>query len=265
MLRQPLERLHENGEALSLLRPAHEQQPELVRPRLRVDGRRVDVDAVGDDAVLAPVPASPGPGGGLRDGDPSVELVELAAGSEQVGDPVGDPLGRVGVEGPDHRGVGEGAGVPGEHRRGRLVHVDDVEASGVQLAAHLEHGAGEGGQVGDRAVGAVPHAASHRDQVVGAASPLGRGAVEHSAEAVRRVPRSQHAKLVTPFDQRLGERLDVAVDPAGVGPRVGGDDRDPQRVTPGCARIGPAWGMDCRYGQLRNPREHSSTTRRRRS
>ena len=135
--------------------------------------------------------------------------------------PFGDPLGRVGVEGADHRGAGEGAGVPAEHRRGRLVDVDDVEAPGAQLAAHLEHAAGEDGQVGDRAVGAVPHAASQRDQVVGRGSPLGRGAVERAAEAVRRVHGASTRTLVAPFDQRLGERLDVAVDPAGVGPGVG--------------------------------------------
>ena len=163
----------------------------------------------------------------------------------------GHPLGRVGVEGADDGGVGERAGVPAEHRRGRLVHVDDVEAPGAQLAAHLEHGAGEGGQVGDGAVGAVADGASQRDQVVGAASPLGRRAVERSAEAVGRVPRSQHAQLVAPVDQRLCERLDVAVDAAGVSPRVGRDDRDPQRVAP-TAR-GGGGHMDSRYGQLRNP------------
>ena len=70
------------------------------------DRRRVDVDAVGDDAVLAAEPAAAGPGGGLRDRDPRVELVELSARPEQVGDRVGHPLGRVGVEGADDRGVG---------------------------------------------------------------------------------------------------------------------------------------------------------------
>ncbi len=112
VLGQPLERLHEDRQALSLLRPADEQQPELVGSRLRAQGRGVDVDAVGNDAILAPEPASPGPGGGLRDRDPCLELVELAAGPEQVGDPVGHPLGRVGVEGAHHRGTGEGARVP---------------------------------------------------------------------------------------------------------------------------------------------------------
>ena len=131
MLRQPLERLQQDRQALSLLRPADEQKSELVRPRLRADGHRVDVDPIGDDPILAPEPALPGPGGSLRDGDPCVELVELATSSEQVGDPVGHPFRRVGVEGADHGGIGEGAGVPGQHGRGRLVHVDDVETSGV--------------------------------------------------------------------------------------------------------------------------------------
>ncbi len=195
VLGQPLERLDEDGQALSLLRPAHEQQPELVGPRLGAQRWGVDVDAVRDHAILAPEPALPRPGGGLRDRDPRLELVELAACSEQVGGPVGRPLGGVGVEGPHHRGIAERARVPAQQRRRRLVHVDHVEAAGAQLAPHLGHRVGKGRQVGDGAVGADPHAAPQRDQVLGAASHLGRGAVERLAEAVGRIPGSQRAQL----------------------------------------------------------------------
>ena len=76
---------------------------------------------------MAAEPAPAGPGGRLGDGDPRREPVDHAPGAEQVGDVVGDRLGRVGVEGPDHRSLGVKRRVPADQRRDRLVDVDDVE------------------------------------------------------------------------------------------------------------------------------------------
>ena len=83
---------------------------------LRRRRRGVDVDAVRDHRVAAAEPAPPGPGGRLGDGDPAGELVELAPRAGERGDVVEQRLGRVGVEGRDHRGAGVGARVPAQRR-----------------------------------------------------------------------------------------------------------------------------------------------------
>ena len=102
----------------------------------------------------------------------------------------GQPLGRVGVEGADDGRAGERAGVPAQHRRRRLVDVDDVEAPGLELASHRGHRGGKRRQVRDGAVGGEPDRSLERDQVVGAARGSAARAVEHPAEAVRRIPRA---------------------------------------------------------------------------
>jgi hypothetical protein len=234
LLDQPLERLQEHRQSLALLRSAHEQHPQLLRGRLGAGRRAVDIDPVRDHVVVAPEPAAAGPSGRLRDGDPGAQLVELPPGPEHVRDRVRHPLGRIGVERADHRRTGERAGVPGEHRRRGLVNVDDVEPPRGQLAPHRGDGGGKGGEVGDRAVGGDAHGALERDQVVGAPALLGGGAVEHPADAVRRVPGRHHPHLVAACDQGLGQRLDVSIDAARIGPRVGADERDAHRVDPGC-------------------------------
>ena len=119
------------------------------------DGRRVDVDAVGDDAVLAAEPAPPGPGGGLGDGDPRVELVELAARAEQVGDRVGHPLGRVGVEGADHRARrGTSTRPSASIGAGGSCTWTTSKRPACSSRRILSTAPGKDGQVGDRAVGA---------------------------------------------------------------------------------------------------------------
>ena len=90
---------------------------------------RIDADAVGDHPVVAAEPAAAGPGGGFRDGDPDVQAVEHPPGADQVGDAVGQPLGRVGVERPDQRQPGPIRRDPAGQRRHRLVDVDDVVAA----------------------------------------------------------------------------------------------------------------------------------------
>ncbi len=95
--------------------------------RLRAVRSAADVDPVGDDLVVTAEPAPARPLGRLGDGDPCRELVDHAPGSEQVGGVVGDRLGRVGVEGADHRSLGVKRRVPPDQRRDRLVDVDHVE------------------------------------------------------------------------------------------------------------------------------------------
>jgi hypothetical protein len=226
VLDERLERGQQDRQPLALLGAADEQHPELLGVAVRARRRRGDVDAVRDHLVAAAEPAPPGPGGGLGDGDPRVELVELAARAEEVGDPVRHRLRRVGVERPDHGGVGKRAGVGGQHRRRRLVDVDDIEAPGAKLAAHRRHRVGKDREVGDRAVGGEPDRPAERDQVVGALANLGAGAVQEPGAAIRRVVGGEHPDLVAALDELACESLDMAVDAARIGPRIGADDCD---------------------------------------
>ena len=141
---QLLEGRKQDREALALLGASDEDQPQLLRVRLGARGRRIDVDAVGDDPVIAAEPPPAGPRGRLRYRYPRLELVQLAARAEQVPELVRDELGRVRVERPDHGRVGERDGVPAEKRRDRLVNVDHVEASGAKLATHRGDRPGDG-------------------------------------------------------------------------------------------------------------------------
>ena len=193
--------------------------------------READVDAVGDDLVVAAVPAAAGPLGGLGDGDPGAELVELAAGAEPDRDLLGQELRRVGVEGADDGRAAEAAGVPAEDRRGRLLDVDDVEAAVAKLAAQLAIASGKTDEVRDRAVGAEADRAAERRQVVGHRPDARSGsAVERTAEAVRRVPGREDPDFVSPPDQMLGERLGMPVDAPLIRPRIRRDEGDSHLV-----------------------------------
>ncbi len=185
------------------------------------------VDPVRDDLVRASVPAPPGPGGGLGDRDPLVQLVELALRAEHVRDPVRTGLRRIRVEGADDGCVGERAGIPGEHRGGRLLHVDDVELAGAELTPHAGDRIGQGRDVGDGAVRGNPDRATERDQVV-RARPDARfsTAVERASEAIGRVPGGQDADLVIPGDEVLGERLGMPIYAPLVRPRIWRDESD---------------------------------------
>ena len=226
---QLLEGRKQDREALALLGASDEDQPQLLRVRLGARGRRIDVDAVGDDPVIAAEPPPAGPCGRLRYRYPRLELVHLAARAEQVPELVRNELGRVRVERPDHRRVGERDGVPAQKRCDRLVNVDHVEASGAKLATHRGDCPGGRRQVGDGAVRAEADRAAERDQVVGARPLRGRRAVQHAAEAVRRVPRGEHSHVVTAGQELVCERLDVAVHAPFVGPGIRRHEGDPHQ------------------------------------
>src|SRR3954447_8256995 len=183
-----------------------------------------------------------------------MELVELAPRAEPVRDPVGQRLRRVRVEGADHRGVTEGARIPAYDRRLRRVDVHDVEAARPQLAAHRVHAVVEDGEVGDCPIGAEANGPTQGHEVVGARSLLGGAAMKHAGEAIGRIPRRHNAHLMPTSEQRLGQRLDVAVDATSVGPRVWADDCDAHwsgRWTP--LSKGPAWGRVAKRPQVTGP------------
>ena len=118
-------------------------------------GSVVEVDAVGDDAVAPAVEAPSGPGGGLGDGDAHVQAVHPAAPAERDGgDPVGENVLGVGVEGAHERQLaGAAESVPGEEGHDGLVDVQDVVAAVAQLAAQGEDGGWRERHVRDGAVG----------------------------------------------------------------------------------------------------------------
>jgi hypothetical protein len=215
MLGERFEGAQENRQALSLLAPADEEKPELPigAGQVRCIRRGAEVHPVGNHLVVAAEPAPSRPLRGLRDRDPGTELVELPPRPEQVGDVVRHELGGVGMEGADDRSIGEGARVPADRRGGRLVDMDDVEATVAQLAAEPHHRVGEDREVRDRTVGREAHGAPERGQVIGqrAISRLG-AAMERTAEAVRRIPGREYTNLVAPPDQMLGEGLGMPVD-----------------------------------------------------
>ena len=225
MLDQRLEGGEQDRQALALLGAADEEQAQLVARRLRALRRGLDVDAVGDDRVLAAEPAPPGPGGRLGDGDPRRELVEAPPGAEQGRDVVREGLGRVGVEGPDDRGAAEGRGVPADERRRRLVDVDDVVVAGAQLAAQGDRSLREGrrGSRPRRWRRCRPCARAGRGSREPPAARV--GAVQAAADDVRRVPGGEHADVVSAGYELLRERLDVPVDASLVGPGIGRDKR----------------------------------------
>ena len=177
----------------------------------------------GHDPVAPAVEAARRPLGGLRYGDPGVELGVDAAGADDVGgDRVGEPARGVGVERADRRRARRLRREPADHRHVRLVHVDDVVAAVAQLAAEQPDRLGGGRQVRHRAVHRQPERAAERDQVVGH-GPLfrGRAAVKHTCQAVVGVVRGEEARLVALGRQLLGQSLDMTPDSTWIRVRVG--------------------------------------------
>ena len=101
VLDQRLEGGEQHGKALAFLGPADEHDPELVGAALRPGRRRAQIDAVRNHLVLAAEPAATGPGGGLGDRDPRVQLVERTAGAAGDPDQVRKRPRRVGMERAD--------------------------------------------------------------------------------------------------------------------------------------------------------------------
>ncbi len=187
-----------------------------------------DVHAVGHDAVVPAIEAPGGPGGGLGDGDASVQVVHAPPRAEGVADAVAQSVCGVAVKGADERDAARAAErVPADERRDGLVDVHDVIAPVAQLAAHARDGARPVGEVGDGAVGGPAERASQPDEIGGRLDGLrAHAVVKAPREGVVGVPGREHAGLVAGRGELGGERLDVASDAAGVGPRVRRDECD---------------------------------------
>ncbi len=202
---QGRERPQQNREALALVWSADEEGPEMIGPGLRTARGGIDVDAVGDDRVIAPEPAAARPRGRLRNGNTPGELVQDASGSGGVGKEVRHRFGRVGVEGSHHGNVGRQACVPAVDRGYRLMQMNDVEVAFLDRPAGAEDALGKDRNVRDRAVGVDSEGATDGNQVVGNLAILRVGAVKHLREAVRWIKGSDHADVVAPGDVLLGD------------------------------------------------------------
>ena len=215
----------QNRQALALLRAADEEDAQLARRGRRRARRCVDVDPVGNDRVVAAIPAAPGPGGRLGDGDPGREAVEHAASTEAVGDVVGHRLGRVGVKGADDRGPRSQSRVPAGQRRQRLVDVDDVEV----LAAHLPSGrqhptAWEWRQIAHGSVDSKAHRAPQRRQVIRQIPRFRRRSVQDPADPARRVIGGKHANVVATAEELLSKRLHMPIHAPLIRPGIWRDE-----------------------------------------
>ena len=181
---QRLEGAQQKRQALALDRLADEDDAQPLG-RLLVAGPRqhrgVDVDAVGDDAVVAAEPAAARPCGGLGHGDADVQAVEHAAGAHGVGQAVGHAALRVGVEGPDQRQTGELGRDPAAERRHRLMDVDDVVIARAQLGLRGGDAVRGDREVRDRAVGLEADGAPQRAPD----SPGRAGAAERRRDGAR--------------------------------------------------------------------------------
>ena len=232
VLAQRLERAQQHRQALALDGLADERDPQRVA-RLATAPQPLlaagDVDAVGDDPVRAAVEAAPGPGGGLRDGDPHVQAVQAPARAEEVREVVGEDVLRVAVERRDERRVDGHQRVPAGDRRDRLVQVHDVVAA-LELAPQRDDRRDAVGDVRDRAVGREADRPPERHEVVGQlALRRARAAVQAPRQAIVRIDRREHAHVVAGGQVVLGERLDVARHSPRIRPRIRRHQRDPHR------------------------------------
>ena len=191
-------------------------------------GAALDVDAVRDDLVVAAEPATPGPRRGLGDGDPRASWLNLRRAPSRSRCCSGSALG-ASRRGMCRRPAPRGSGIASQPRIGAggswtwTTSKSPARSSRRRVVIALR----EDERLETAPLAPKPTVRPERHQVVGQLPELAarrRGAA--SAEAVRRVPGSEHADLVPSVDQLLGERLDVPVDASLVRPGIGGDERD---------------------------------------
>ena len=219
VIAQRLEGAQQQRQALALDGLADEHDPQPVADRScggECGAGRVDVDAVGDDPVVAAEPATAGPGCSLGDCDPHVQPVEHPPRAHRVGEHVRKVFVRVRVERADEWQTSPVGTDPAQQRRDRLVDVDHVVAAGTQLAVHRGDTVGCDRQVRDGAVGLEADRPSERDEVVGRLDRLWPGAtMQTRRKAARRIERGEDADVVALFEEPLGQRLDVPRDAPG--------------------------------------------------
>ena len=105
----------QHGQALALLLAADEHDLQGVVDRLRPARRRVEVDPFGITSYVPPKYRSPVQRRGLGDSDPRVSLLSTRRAPIARAIAFGSQLGRIGVEGADHRrAASKRAGVPAD-------------------------------------------------------------------------------------------------------------------------------------------------------
>ena len=149
--------------------------------------------------------------------------------SEEAPERLGEPApGRVSgcVERRDRRPVPEGERGRAEHRRERLVHVDEVEALAGERTAHLRHRVRAQHEVRERAVAGDDHRAAERDHAGRRWARPALPRVEDAAERAGRVVADQQAGLDPGRLERATLRVGVVDDAAAERPRIRDDDAD---------------------------------------
>ena len=219
-LAQERERLQQHAEPLPALGAPHEQDPAVHLGRAHGRGVVLHGDPVRDDPVRPGEPALRERPRRLAHGDAHVEAPHhhRHKGLQVV---VERRVVESRVEGADHRTRRHHHRHARHHRRGRLVHVQHVEAAVADGAVHAREDLRREVHVGDRAVARERHGRAHGDEALG----------HRLAPAVDRAPRRRHGAhrrddpgLVTALLELLGEVLDVVVHTAGDGPGVRGDE-----------------------------------------
>ena len=186
--------------------------PSLQRAKGGTSSYCVQIDAVGDDLVLAREVARDEVARRGADGDAAVET-SRRRDHESLAELVGGAEARVGVEGRDVHRAGVAQDDEREEGHERLVEVDDVEAFAIEhLLDQLPIAVGDG-QRADRAVGGHAPAVAEADDVA-------------FARTLRAVGGADDADIVATLHEVLVEVAHVGVDAARYREDVGRDQAD---------------------------------------
>ena len=180
-----------------------------------------------------------------------------------VGDVVGHRLGRVGVEGADDAGRRRPSAAfqPTSGTSGSWTWTTSKSPRRSSRRGATTPPAGKGARLETDAVGAEAHRAPQRDQVVGhlARSPAAARCSD-PADPAGRVEGGEHADVVAAAEELLGERLDVPVHAALVGPGIWRDEsyaHEQLRVDHRPAADPPAWSAERAPSAQAKPRKTS--------
>ena len=210
---KPTECLQEKGETLAPLRPPDEENPTIARASGVHSRSSRKIDAVRDHRVPARASARHVPTSSLRNGDTRVEAGERAPAKRREY-LVPARAWRIGVEGADEGSAGGEDRGQRDRRDHRLVDVDEV----VPRRANSSHRAGSGGRTerdaDDLSVVEDRHAPPKGNDILSDTSVDG----------------SENLGFDPVRPERAGESADMALDAAGVAPRVGADERDLHRL-----------------------------------
>ena len=183
-----------------------------------------DLDAVRDHLVVTGRIRGGRESRLLRDGYAQVDPTEQEA-PQRLREPTPRRVaGR--VKRRDHRSVPERERGRAEHRRERLVHVDEVEALAGEHAAHPRYRARAQDEVRERAVAGHDHRAAERDHAGRRRAWPALARVEDAAERAGWVVADQEPCLDPDRLEGAGLRVGMVDDAAAERPRVRHDDPD---------------------------------------